>query len=175
MIITDHIHSFREAARHLWNAYLREGSDWKTLENFEQICGLLFEEIVTNKIDVDYELNNICSYAGEYAPEYQVFADHTGKLSLMVNRELKASGYWDHPVTWIPPEIPNDLRLIEFFDFDQLGWRTFEYYRVRIITCESHPEIEGRDALIRCHNADVRILAPEPSAVVTLVDRRGGR
>lgn len=165
MIITDRVHCFREAARHLWNAYLREGSEWETHENFQKICELLFEEIVVCKIDAEFELNNIYGYQGEYAPEYQVFVDHQGKLPLMVNRDLKASGYWDFPLEWIPPEIPNDMRLIEFFDFDQLGWRTFEFYRVRILKCESHPEIEQRDALIKCHHADVRIITPEPSAV----------
>ena len=95
MIITDHIHRFREAARHLWNTYLREGAEWETHENFEKICELLFEEIVICKIDVEFELSNIYEYQGEYAPDYQIFVDHQGKLPLMINRELKASGYWD--------------------------------------------------------------------------------
>ena len=91
-----------------------------------RICELLFEEIVVCKVSVDYQLCNAFSYQAEYAPECQIFADHQGKLPLLVNRDLKASGYWDYPIEWIPPEVPNDMRLIEFYDFDQLVWRNFE-------------------------------------------------
>ncbi|MFA6009761.1 MAG: hypothetical protein WC799_07245 [Desulfobacteraceae bacterium] len=158
MVITNHIHKFREAVRHLWNTFLRENSTWDTFDSFTQICELLFEEIVLSKIDSELHINNVYSYIGEYVPEYQIYVDHPGTLPMMVNRDIIPSGYWDYPVEWITSGTLNDIRLKDFFDFDQLGWRTFEYYRVKILKCESHPEIEQRYALIKCHDANVRII-----------------
>ncbi len=145
----------------MWNTYLRENADWATHDSFELICEHLFDEIVLSKLDVKHDIDNVFCYQGEYLEEYQLYVDHKGKLPLMVNRELKSSGYWDHPVEWIPPDELYDIRLIGFFDFDQLGWRNFEFYRARILKCNSHPEIEQRDVLIRCHHVDVRIIDPE--------------
>jgi hypothetical protein len=81
-----------------------------------------------------------------------------GKLPLSVNRDLPPSGYWDYPVDWISPETEPDIRPICFFDFDILGWRLLEYYRVRIVRCDSCPEITGRDALIRCNCIETEVI-----------------
>jgi hypothetical protein len=102
----------------------------------------------------------------EILTEYRLFADHAGRLPLQANRDLPASGYWDHPVEWIPPEAKQIIHPICFFDFDVLGWRRLQLYRVRVVESSSHPELNGRDALIECEDVEVEVsdTAPATSA-----------
>ena len=97
-------------------------------------------------------------HGNDILSEYRIFADHKGRLPLHPNRDIPASGYWDHPVNWIPPEQKQIIHPICFFDFDTLGWRTIQYYRVRIVDSESHPGLNGRDALIECEHVNVEIV-----------------
>lgn len=149
MDITQEISLFRESIRHLWNTYLRQDADWNTAGTYRNICRMLFDEQIIARhklkappIPVDEE--------GDYISGYKIIPKGTGKLPLFVNRDIPPSGYWDHPIDWIPPEQDHDIRPISFFDFDVLGWRMIEFYHVKIIKCCSHSELTGRDALIRC-------------------------
>jgi hypothetical protein len=90
--------------------------------------------------------------------EYRILMTGAGRLPLLVNRDIPASGYWDYPVDWIPPEDETEIRPISFFDFDLLGWRIFEYYRVRISAYPSRLQLVGRDALIRCDYVEVEVI-----------------
>jgi hypothetical protein len=64
----------------------------------------------------------------------------------MVNRG-KGTGYWDDPLRSVDKgEI--DLRFVQFFDWSELGFREFQFYRGRIVGSEKHPHLVGRDALI---------------------------
>jgi len=93
----------------------------------------------------------------EILTEYRLFADHAGRLPLHPNRDILASGYWDHPVEWIPPDKNQTIHPICFFDFDVLGWRSIQYYRVRIVSSSSHPALNGRGALIECAHVDIEV------------------
>jgi hypothetical protein len=64
----------------------------------------------------------------------------------MVNR-TGTGGYWDDPVTDIEPD-DCDLRFIQFFDWWDLGFRDFAFYRVRIVGSQRYPHLVGRDALV---------------------------
>jgi hypothetical protein len=163
VILTRHIHEFREALRHLWNAYMRLDATWDTAEEFAEIAQILFVECVLGRAGV--EARSIpMDHGSEVLTEYRLFADHQGKLPLHANRDIPASGYWDHPVSWIPPEQKQVIHPICFFDFDQLGWRRIQYYRVRIVESSSNPDLNGRDALIECQHVDLEIPAAERAA-----------
>jgi hypothetical protein len=160
MLLTSEINRFREAARHLWNSYLGRDADWDSVEAFQEICLALFEQQVLRRqglkaspIPVDD-----CRKPLE---EYRLFAPHSGRLPLRVNRDVPASGYWDFPVEWIPPEERPEIKPMGFFDFDSIGMRNLEFYRVRILDCPSHPEINGRDALVRCETVELELLENE--------------
>jgi hypothetical protein len=71
----------------------------------------------------------------------------------MINRSIPPTGYWDHPIQQIKAE-GTDIRLISFFDWDEIGFRDMRYFRVRIVTCPNK-EIEGRDALIEADSCNV--------------------
>jgi hypothetical protein len=52
-------------------------------------------------------------------------------------------------------EADADLRFIDYFDWDILGYIDCQYYRVRIQACFELPRAVGRDALIETHHATV--------------------
>jgi len=163
MILTPHIHEFREAVRHLWNSYMRSHATWDTADEFAKVANTLFAECVLGRAGVEARPIPM-NHGNGILTEYRLFADHTGKLPLHANRDIPASGYWDHPVAWIPPEEKQIIHPICFFDFDALGWRLIQYYRVRIVESSSHPDLNGRDALIGCEYVDVEVRAAEPAA-----------
>jgi hypothetical protein len=163
LILTPHVHEFREAARHLWNSYMRRDTTWDTVEEFAKVAEILFSQCVLGRARVAARpIPMDCS--AEVLTEYRVFADHKGRLPLRANRDIPASGFWDFPVAWIPPEGKQVIYPICFFDFDQIAWRGIQYYRVRIVERSSHPDLNGRDALIECTSVDLEVRDAEPAA-----------
>ncbi len=160
MIITEEIHLFRETARHLWNSYLMRDADFDSVDVFKDICLKLFEKQILLRLELDGSPIPIESER-PYLREYRLFREGNGKLPIQVNRDLPPSGYWDYPIDWIPPEEKPVIHPICFFDFDLIGWRKMEYYRARIINCTSHPELSGRDALIRCDYTEIEFIGKE--------------
>ena len=70
-------------------------------------------------------------------------------VPIMINRDLQQTdGYWDHPVRRVLP-ADVDLRFVRWFDFDELAFRDFRYYLVRVDSA-AHPNVVGRAALIEC-------------------------
>lgn len=65
----------------------------------------------------------------------------------MINREI-SSGYWDHPVQEVEPS-DIDMRFIHYFDWANIGHRDFEFIMVLIIASSAHPELNGRQALVK--------------------------
>jgi hypothetical protein len=163
VILTSQIHEFREAMRHLWNSYMRSDATWDTADEFARIAAILFSECALRRADVEARPIPM-DHGSEVLTEYRIFAGHSGRLPLHANRDIPASGDWDHPIAWIPPEKPQTIHPICFFDFDVLGWRRIQYYRVRIVESSSHPDLNGRDALIECGQVDVEVCAAQPAA-----------
>ncbi len=157
MILTDEIHLFRETTRHLWNTYLMRGADYGSVNVFKDICLKLFEKQILSQLNLNGAPIPIESEK-PVLKEYRIFMKGNGKLPIHVNRNFPPSGYWDYPIDWIPPEASPDINPICFYDFDLLGWRKLEYYRVRIMGCTSHPELSGRDALIRCDHTEIELV-----------------
>ena len=155
MVITERINKFREAARHLWNTYLIDDADWDTVDAFREICAALFTEQVLRRkpnippIPVDA--------AGTPVWQYRMSASKGMGIPVWANRDIPASGYWDFPVTSIPREEGLEIAPIAFFDFDALAIRDLEFYRVRIVNSPSHPELNGRDALIKCEYLEIEL------------------
>ena len=156
MIITPQIHAFREAMRHLWNSYMRLGATSDTAEEFAKITEIVFAQCVLGRAGIEGRPIPM-DHGTNVLTEYRIYADHKGRLPLHCNRDKPASGYWDYPVQWIPPEELQTIHPICFFDFAWRGWRTVQYYRVRIVESSSHPALNGRDALIECCHVDIEI------------------
>lgn len=156
--ISKEMNAYRECIRHLWNTYflnqISEEENWNAHDSFEEISTRLFSALVLTPI-------NKSSYSKSHAYDahqnpllfLHVVPSLEAGVPVKINREINASGYWDHPVHFVKPNDV-DLRFIDFFDFDLLGYRDFEYCRVRIVGASESEDLIERDALLRCRHVD---------------------
>jgi hypothetical protein len=66
---------------------------------------------------------------------------------VMDNVRTGSGTYWDDPVRCIEAG-ECDLRFIQFFDWWDLGFRDFAFYKVRIVGSSRYAHLVGRDALL---------------------------
>lgn len=157
MNITERMNHFREASRSLWNVYFRERAGqeqgWDLSDAFSEVHVALFNAIV--KFDLPDEAESIPhTWDSKYAvmTSYHIKSKWPATHAL-VNRDLPPSGYWDFPTDMIDLS-QSDVRLVNVFDWDLLGFRHNRFYRVRIMSsCVSG--LEGRDALIEADDCTI--------------------
>ena len=153
MDVTDLMLGFRETARGLWNCALRPGADWDRVDVFRSIHQLLFDEMVLRGLGISrYQKGKDEPYRFLHAIP---IAD---PIPIEIHRASQG-GYWDDPINRLSPKGLS-LAIIEFFDFDELGYRDFVYYRVRVEACRDHPNLVGREALLQVQNAKVEFFSP---------------
>ena len=150
MIITDRIELFREAARHIWNAYFRNEAescqDWDLCDAYSEVYVALFDALVKFRLpDSAPSIPHLLDSEKTILLPYRLVAT-TEQTSAMISRDIPASTYWDHPTDHISLKTA-DLRLIALFDWDVLGFRDFRYYRARIVAADDL-DLVGRDALV---------------------------
>lgn len=150
--ITPLILRYREAARTVWNGFLREEPyDSRGSHDWEALKQVLFTALVLRQCGHDD-----CA-AALLGPERYGFSwvkpiAHlrvvpTTEVPVMISRTPSGGTYWDHPVDRLGPEDA-DMRFVDFFDFDQSGYVDFRYYLVSIESCARHPALQGHQALI---------------------------
>lgn len=161
MDITNLMNDYRECARSIWNAFLLDrnasNDNWDTIDQFDRICSILFNIIILKPIN---HSSHFKSLSNEQYPNpllfLKIIPSPQTNVSIMINRDMKASGYWDYPLN-LADKVDLDLRFIDYFDFNLQGFRDFEYYRVRVVGSSQHTDIIGRDALIRSNHAVVAL------------------
>ncbi len=148
--VTGIMNDYRECARHIWNTCCFKGldrNDWEFRNRVYEIELNLFRALVLYRL----EREDTPLKPANWCPQEVVMflkLEASNRSNIFINREPEGrSGYWDDPVDhfW-KKEL--DLRFIHYFDWDELGFRDFAYYRVRIIGSEKHPHLTGRDALL---------------------------
>ena len=145
---TLHILKYREAARHVWNTYLRCEAetglgmppDSDTLDDWETLKSDLFHALVVRRAGIE---DRSSLRVVPISPE----------IPAMISRSKPARTYWDNPAQRLASD--DDLRFIDFFDFDQSGFLDFAYLRVAIRGSQRHPELVGHEALIEVQRAQV--------------------
>jgi hypothetical protein len=155
---------YRECGRTIWNTYFRpraaERDEWDLHDEFEDVCVLLFASLVLHPMGRRGEKQKAAGY--EKAPDplmfLRVVPRHASGSPVQINRDVRRSGYWDHPVKLLRPNDA-DLRFIDFFDFDVLGVRDFAFCLVRVVASDHLPELVGRDALIAFGDAEFLALS----------------
>jgi len=160
MDITEHISDFREASRHLWNTHFRReakpNQDWDLRDAFSEVHVALFNAMVRFHLpDAAPPIPHLYDSERNVLTQYRISA-RPDRLPLMINRDLPASGYWDHPTKWVESSAV-DLRLIALWDWDSLGFMDFRYFRVRIVGADD-PEIVDRDALADAEHCNVEYI-----------------
>jgi len=152
--IFDH---YRVSARTIWNAALWPDADfrnWDSLEQFDQIQELLFEELVLGKVGREWPRQNLFEKA---IPFFRVIPRGHVPILIQNPRSGTATGYWDHPVNSIKPE-QTKLLFIAYFDWNRMDYADLRYYRVRIASFDAQPELAGRDALIDREYAAIHLV-----------------
>jgi hypothetical protein len=156
--VTLHVLRYREAARHLWNVYLREDGafggdalpDGAVLDDWESLRNNLFFALVLRRTDAQSRPVNL----SERRPiSFLRVVPTSPEVPAMVSRTKPAKTYWDNPIQRLGPT--DDLRFIDFFDFDQSGFLDFTYCHVAISSSEHHPDLKGHEALIEVQYVNV--------------------
>jgi hypothetical protein len=163
---TGRLNSYRECIRHLWNAYFLSelktcSNKWDLRDEFDNVAAKLFAALVIEPLGASGAANSGQFVAGSRElskagfPWLHVVPRTTpAGVPIMINRdEEKSDGYWDHPVRQV---FPADVTLsfVSWYDFDELAFRDFRYYRVRIASA-ARDDIVGRAALIECEHTSV--------------------
>jgi hypothetical protein len=77
----------------------------------------------------------------------------------LISRPDNGGGkYWDEPVNRLGRDV--DLRLIDYYDWDEFNYVDFRYYKVKIAAFPAHPNLVGREALIETFYASI-VVCPE--------------
>lgn len=162
--VTLHLLKYREAARHLWNCFLRENHrdayvpDDFVLDRWEAIQDELFAALVLRHTGDDTpEKVPLAPGLAKPLPFLKIVPT-TADVRAHVSRTKPAQTYWDHPVQWLGPA--DDLRFIGFFDFGSYDYVDFKFFHVFIQDSEMHPEIVGHEALIEVQYAHVLLDSP---------------
>jgi hypothetical protein len=154
--ITDLFFAYRECARNLWNVYFypqlckyenESRGKWDISDEYDDICTRLFNMLVLCPIEkTNYQKTASYESIKETLPFISIVPK--GEVPILINREKNNSmGYWDYPMKSINPSDA-EMLFVDYFDFDKLGYRDFEYYQVRIIASNECPDLIDRDALI---------------------------
>lgn len=160
--ITQSINLYRECAKNLWNTYFLQKisltNEWDISDEFDDICVSLFSSLVlipngctASKKSNNYEKSSLPISCLKVVP-----LSNDG-VQIQVNREIDKSGYWDFPINFIRP-TDVDLRFIDFFDYNMMGFREFKYCHVRIIGSDKYQELIGRDALLEYNDVSIDLM-----------------
>jgi hypothetical protein len=160
--ITELTNLYRECARNLWNTYFFNnaslGDEWDICDEFDDICVLLFSALVLNPNEYT-EIKKSNSYDKSPQPLacIKVVSSSDEGVQIQINREVDKSGYWDYPVNFVKPSDV-DLRFIDFFDYNVLGFRDFKFCHVRIVGSDKFPGLVGRDALLESNDISIFVV-----------------
>lgn len=157
--VTQILNVYRECVRNLWNTYfinqVKSEDAWDLFDEYDKICTVLFSSLVLYLLGrTTYKK----APSNVRLPEPLLFlrvvpiAD-TG-VPINISREKESSTYWDYPVTVVKPNDAQ-MRFIDFFDFDLLGFRDFKYCRVKIVASDLNPDLVAHDALLLCDHVKI--------------------
>lgn len=143
--VTDLMDHYRVVARSIWNTGFWSQPDlqnWDSRDDFREIRKLLFNALVIARLDVERNL--------------QVVPLDSTTVPIMIQRPRGEgqAGYWDDPVKEIKASDAK-LVFIDYFDWNEMGYIDFQYYKVRIVSFGSQPHLVGREALLEHQYANV--------------------
>jgi hypothetical protein len=157
---TDILQSYRECVRHVWNTKFMDlipvaGDRWNLQHLFNEAASVLFRALVVDRLGLGSEAYSAHALSPTTPLKWlRVVPIGDRGSPIMINRDATAgSGYWDHPITRVSP-ADVDLRFVGWFDFDELGFRDFKYYEVRVLSSRLEG-VAGRAALVECEYARV--------------------
>lgn len=167
--VTEMVQRYRLALRYIWNSAIwvdPDLRDWESVDSFRELQLPLFKALVANPLGFEPEK--------VFGDRFRVVLDSEGSgsiFNLQVNERLPdntGAGVW----TLVRGSFENNdlsMALLDFFDWSPMGYIDLRYYRVRVESCPTHPEVVGHDALLDV--AGVRVLWMEPTDAQTILDK----
>jgi hypothetical protein len=147
--ITESVASFREAARHLWNAFFYPDADWDDRDRFSEICVQLFDALVVMHAGVaEARLPQMYDAHPKAIPALRVVPQSGLRIHINRSHDVPRGGYWDDPVDMILSPEGVSFDFVNFYDFGELARRDFKYLEVEIRELAKHPHLVGRRALV---------------------------
>jgi hypothetical protein len=158
--VTSLMNTYRECSRHLWNVYFSSREIGCSRDCvFDDIRKLLFESLVLCELpdqecSGDRTAEDPATSETDLPPVLKVVPGTVWSPILIHQKKtsLTENTYWNQEKVDL-----SDVELIfdDYFDFDELSVRDFNYYRCKILRFPSHFEFEGRDALMEVQYAKV--------------------
>ena len=145
--LTHSMGRFREAARHLWNSALLAQATWDVHGDFNEICATLFRAVIVRPVFGEGACEAAAAYGADPFSWLKVVPTLEHGTPIKINRTDPPGAYWDHAISRVKPSDV-DLWFVDFFDFDNLGFREFDYVAVVIAAYEGHADLAGRPALL---------------------------
>jgi hypothetical protein len=150
--ITELMNAYRECSRNLWNVYFSQRKDiGDSLDVFGQIRELLFDSLVLSELSYEgnAEGEDISSPTLKVVPQ--------GRSLILIQRLSGPgeAGYWDQEKDMVVSPRDITLAFLSYFDFSQIPIMDFRYFRCRVLSFPSHPDYEGREALLEVAGAKV--------------------
>ena len=147
--ITESVASYREAARHLWNAFFYPDADWNDRDQFSEICVKLFDALVVSRVDLaQTHLPQMYDPHPKASPSLRVVPRSGLRIHVNRSHDVPRGGYWDDPVDMILSPDGVSFDFVNFYDFGETARRDFKYLEVEIREFAKHPHLVGRRALV---------------------------
>jgi hypothetical protein len=159
---------YRDVARSVWNTGFWAQADlqtWDARSQFEQIKKLLFKALVVARL----EKGHCCDL--NILPEdnkFLVVPSTSGPAPIMIHRALEGdrNHFWDDPVRQVEASEA-ELHFLDYFDWNDMSYADFHFYRARIAAFPSQPHLVGREALMEHSHAKVFVDAPPEESLVS--------
>ena len=146
--VTDILDYYRVAARSVWNTAfwpVLELRNWDSVERFDEIQRILFEELVLRRLDRQWPAEDIFR---KPMPFLRVVpSSESVPIMIQQPRPDTRNRYWDDPVNQVD-RGECELHLCEYFDWNALDYRDLLYYRITIAAFPAQSHLVGREALI---------------------------
>ncbi len=150
--ITQLMNAYRECSRNLWNVYFAKRENiGGSLDAFEQTRESLFDSLVVSELSYEGDAE------GDDIPAPVLKVVPRGRSLILIQR-LSGSGeagYWDQEKDMVVGPDDITLAFVDYFDFAQVPIKDFRYYHCKILSFPSHPDYEGREALLEVSDATV--------------------
>jgi hypothetical protein len=159
--ITHLMDHYRVVARSVWNTgfwCVPELRTWDARDGFQETKKILFTHLVVAQLP---HLNRQHGPAASLTYNYRVVPLDPGPVPIMIQQPRKddRNWYWDYPLREIRAQDA-ELLFLDYFDWNEMGYLDFQYYRVRIEAFRLQPHLVGREALVEHQNAKVFAAVP---------------
>ena len=150
--ITELMNTYRECSRNLWNVYFSgRGDIGGSLDAFGQIRQLLFDVLIISELSSETEAGR----EDMAPPVLKVVPKERALILIQRLSEAGQAGYWDQEKDMVVGPRDITMAFLDYFDFSDVPIQDFHYYRCKVLSFPSHPDYEGREALLEVSDAKV--------------------